>query len=408
MRVFLAICFFFPLLGWGSCFDTFQTEAETRAFQYFLDHTHPVSGLVRDRARNFGSTPERGIYQSASIAATGFGLAVIANASLRGFIPRSEAIKSVGKTLRFVHDRMFRYHGWFHHFVRWDTGERFGKSEISTIDTALLIAGALYAAHALQSDSLIDLATDLHDSVDYIGMMTDGGAKPNKKTLSMGWSPENGYLPWQWGGYAEHLVMLVLGIGHSQSPLPLEAWQTWKKPEEKIIGRDLPLFVHQYSHLFVDFREIATPKEDLFKNSIRATQYNLETCRAKAGEFSTYQKGFWGLSAGDSATGYEAFSPANHDGTVCPACVGGSAMFLACPILGFLSKWANGPYRARLWGKYGFSDSLNLDRNWFASDVIGITVGAFYLSLANTTQSTSVWRVFHEVPAVQRGLERIK
>lgn len=263
----------------------------------------------------------------------------------------------------------------------------------------------------MKSEPLIALAEDLYRTTEFVPMLTDNGTKPEKLSLSMGWTPETGYLPRQWDRYAEHLVMIVLGLGHPQ-PLPKAAWLDWKREDKpygdgKILGNDLSLFVHQYSHLYFDFRKIATPKLDLFQNSKLATASSKEYCAKKAGKFPTYAAGFWGLSASDSQDGYAAFAPEFHNGTVCPSCAGASAMFDTCSILKDMETWAKGDYGPRIYGRYGFVDGFNLHPVWFSPDALGITVGALYLSLANTEEATRVWDVFHKIPAVGAGLAKI-
>ncbi len=394
------------------CHKEFRDDLARRSLRYFLDHTHPATGLVRDRARNsltIGPAETR----IASIAATGFGVAVVANASLAGLVSKEQAEEYVGRTLRYARQSLFRHHGWYYHFVDWATGDRIGLSEISTIDTALFMAGSLYAVYALKSEPLIALAEELFRGIDYAAMLTDGGTKPKKLSLSMGWTPETGYLPWQWDRYAEHLVMILLGLGHPTQPLPREAWLDWKREElafnlRNILGNELSLFVHQYSHLFFDFRKTATPTLNFFENSRLATASNRDYCAKKADNFATYAVGFWGLSASDSQDGYAAFAPEFHNGTVCPGCVGGSVMFEECPLLKDLETWAKGDYGSRIYGPYGFVDAFNVYPLWFSPDALGITVGALYLSLANTDEKTSVWPVFHRIPAVNAGLAKIK
>lgn len=395
------------------CHVPFRTDLEARSLRYFLDNTHPVSGLIRDRASNFTGRTATVNERMASLSATGFGIAVIANAAQRKLVPKEEATARALRAVKFVQERLFKYRGWLYHFVDWETGKRYGGSEISTIDSALFFSGLLYAASVLDSTELKSRTEELLSEVDYVDMMTNGGSQPKKLTLSMGWSPEIGYLPPQWDHYAEHLILVIMGLGSTTHPLPITAWQAWKRivdkvPTETIFGKDLSLFVHQYSHLFIDFKDIATPKEDFFTNSRFATLRNQEFCKNQSEKFQTFKEGFWGLSASDSPMGYAAFSPAFYEGTVCPGCVGGSAMFLDCPILSQLETWSTGPYRNKIWGVYGFSDSLNLDQKWFDEDVIGITVGALYLSLANTDPATSLWKPFHAIPEIRRGLARIQ
>ncbi len=411
--VLLLLSVFFNELRAAPCHLSFRRELENRSLKYFLDNAHPKSGLIRDRANNFVSPFSSTNDRMASLSATGFGIAIFANASERGLISKQEATERIFRTLHFVKDYLFRYQGWLYHFVDWETGYRYRNSEISTIDTALFFAGALYAAHELQSPEMIQLVSKLFNEINFTDMMTDGNAHPEKRTLSMGWLPESGYLAPQWDHYAEHLAMIIMGMGSETHPLPAETWQAWRRIaaeppiSETIFGKDLSLFTHQYSHLFIDFRKIATPDEDFHMNSRLATLKNQEFCQSQSHQFHTFKEGFWGLSASDSPSGYAAFSPAYFEGTVCPGCVGGSAMFLECPILAQLENWATGPYRTKLWGAYGFSDSLNVDKKWYDDEVIGITVGALYLSLANTDSQSPVWKTFHNIPEIKRGIQKV-
>jgi len=370
----------------------FSNELKSRALRYFVEHTHPTSGLTRDRAVNGAETPDTRPYGMASIAATGFGLATLAAAGESGTIPKAEAIERVGRTLRFVTTELERFHGWLYHFVDWKTGKRWEGSEISTIDTALFIAGALSAAYRLNSPELIRLAERLLADLDFSAMLAPNG------TLTMGYFPELGFIPYYWDSYAEHLVLILLGLGHPQKPLPKSAWTAWARPiSDGIIARDLPLFVHQYSHCFVDLKRIATEKENFFENSVKATHYHRELAKFHADKSLTFGAGFWGLSAGDSPLGYLPYSPSFFDGTVCPGCTGGSAMFVP-EITDDLEKWAR---HETLWGRYGFADGINLDKRWVGPDVIGITVGALYLSLANLETAQP------KIPAIEQGLELV-
>lgn len=387
--------------------STFQQRLEAAALQYFLENTNPETGLTRDRARNVGRTENVGDYPMASIAATGFGMAVLANAASRGLISSDDAHNLIARGLTFATQKLERYRGWFYHFVDWETGERWGDCEISTIDTALFLAGALYAGQIFRGSEIETLANALYADVNFVDMMTDGGTKPDKRTVSMGWKPETGYLPWQWDGYAEQTVLLFLGLGHPRYPLPPESWKAWSRSivtlptGEKFAGVGLPLFGHQYSQLFLDLRTFDDDGFNYFLNSTRAVARDRATC-SEANQFETYRKGFWGLSASDSADGYQAFSPERYDGTVCLACSGASAMF-APDTLADLERWSKSELAQSIWGRYGFIDSFNLDRGWFDSDVIGITVGPLFLSLANTDEKTALWPVFGQIEAVRRA-----
>lgn len=390
--------------------EALSHEISRTALNYFLENAHPETGLVRDRANNFRETPAAN--RIASIAATGFGLAVITNASVQGLMEPAAAEAFVLKAMRFTLAHVPRYRGWFLHFVDWKTGERMWNSEYSTIDTALFLAGALYASQVFDKNPEIgELAREIYRAADFIDFMTDGGAKPEKRTLSMAWSPEHGYTPSQWNMYAEEMILLVLGLGHPERPLPAEAWRAWSRktsevPDRQILmGLSEALFVHQYSQLFLDLRGLADGFPNYHENSRRMTGYHRTFARAD-GRYRTLREGFWGFSAGDSPDGYRVASPLDYQSTVCVGCVVASVMFDDAVILGDLASWLAGPYKSQIWGHYGFVDSLDLDRDWFAPEVIGITVGPAMLAQANRDEETSVWKDFMKIPEIKNGLAR--
>lgn len=377
-----------------------ERELAARAFRYFVDHANPRTGLVRDRARNDGA-PMSVHYDVASIAATGFGLAVLAHGARAGRIPRAEAESAVERTLRTVAE-LDHHRGWLYHFVDWETGARAYRSEVSTIDTALFLAGALYAGAVFPGTAVARLAGALYDRVDFEAMLTNGGTIPGKRSLSLGWLPETGYLPWNWDEYAEQAILLVLGLGHHR-PLPREVWRSWSRGAYPY-GANLPLFIHQYSQLFLDLRAFRDGYENYFENSARAVAWNRRSCLFKTAS-KTYASGLWGLSASGSRFGYRAFSPAYEDGTVCLGCAAASLPFLPRVVRSDFRRWIRHSEWDSLWGTYGFDDSVNLDFGWYDPDVLGITLGALYLALADAA-SDPVWPLFSRIPSVRRGLLR--
>lgn len=387
-----------------------KTEIASTGLKFFLEQTHPVSGMVRDRAENFQATPDWN--RAASIASTGFGLAVVANAAVRGEFPRVEAQAYVVRALRFARDRVARYRGWFLHFIDWEDGSRLWNCEYSTIDTALFMAGAFYAAQVFPENAEIAAITrSLYQDLDFNDMMTDGGSKPGKRTLSMAYSPENGYTASQWDMYAEEMILLVLGLAHPSHGLPAEAWLAWKRKKavlpngHEVMGLGEALFVHQYSQVFLDLRGFHDGFPNYHENSQAITGWHRQLARADQ-QYKTLKSGFWGFSAGDSPSGYRVWSALEYQGTVCIGCVAASAMFAGEPVIGDLVAWRNGPYGERVWGRYGFVDSLDLDKDWFASNVLGITVGPAALAIANIESATSVWKDFMKIPEIVLGLER--
>lgn len=382
--------------------DGFSRELAARSLRYFVDNAHPETGLVRDRASNFAATPRRN--RVASLAATGFGFAVWATAVERGEMDRALAQSLCSRALSFVEEKLFHHRGWLYHFVDWETGERWRDAEISTIDTALFMAGALHAAHVFKGTDVEARASRLYSRLDFHDMMTNGGTLAAKRTLSHGWTPEGGYLRANWDSYSELLILVLLGLGHPERPLPDEAWLAWRRrvPEEPGLGLGLPLFVHQYSHLFVDMRELGTEGASFFENSIAATELDRLGARSDR-RYLSYREGLWGRSASGSREGYRAYSVTEHDGTVCPGCAGASLLFEPEIVARDLEAWATGEWGERIWGRYGFSDSINLDREWFDPDALGITVGPLYLALGELHETAAPWRATRERDWVRRA-----
>lgn len=404
-----------------------EEDLQNRALLYFLENSNPETGLVRVVAENFRPTPINKMSERASIAATGFGLAVIANASERRLVAtfddgsRQEitpefAIDYSRKVLRAVTQRIQTHRGWLPHYVHWKNGARFDKTEYSTIDTALFLAGALYAAQIYPE--LQPMVEPLYLAVDYQDMLKDGGAaaSKNKKTLTLSYKPEENpaYSRYQWRLYAEHMILLFLGLTHPSHPMDVDTWTAWERESitlpsgEKLIGYDKPIFTHQYSHLFIDFRKFKDAYANYFDNAVLATRYNREVCLGDK-KYETFRKGFWGLSAGDSPHGYKAFSPLHHEGTVCPACAGASVQFDPDLVWPDLQKWRNfklaAPDNRPIFGRYGFADGIDLDANWIAPEVHAITVGPLFLAIANQRESTSVWRHFMQLPRLKEAID---
>jgi hypothetical protein len=387
-----------------------KSEIENAALRFFLVNAHPITGIVRDKADNFQPDDNR----IGSIAATGFGITIIANAASRGLIDRQFGKEYVLKTLTFIRDHVDDFHGWKLHWIDWETGKRVWQSEYSTIDTAFVIAGGLYAAKLFDDPEISKVSHDIYNKADFLHFMTDGGSEPDRRTLTLSYSIECGYAAYQWSIYAEQMLLLILGMGQPDHPLPAEVWSAWNRIPKKvgnktIMGGDMPLFVHQYTHLFIDFQKFQDASPNYFENSVLATAYNRDIA-VRDQKRLTFQAGFWGLSAGEAPNeiGYGAFGPGAYDGTVCLSCTIGSVMFLPDLILNDAANWLDSPYRKKIWGKFGFIDSLNIDKNFFSTKALAITVGTEYLSLANMDENTSVWRVFGEIPEIRTALNRAR
>lgn len=367
-----------------------RRDIEDAALPYFINEAHPKTGLIRDRARNFSPTPATNIVSS--LAATGMGLAVIAHAAREGRTDFEAAESQTLRTLRFVHTSVPHHKGWLLHFAHWETGERVWKSEFSTIDTALFLAGALYAAAIFPNPEISELTRKIFRRVDFHSALTDEGKKPRKMTLSLSYTPEEGWTTHQWETFAEQQILVILGIAHPTRPLPVATWRAWRRD---LAGIHMPLFIHQYSHLFIDFRSF---EKDIWQAGLNATFLNRNLNR----------EGFWGLSAGDSPSGYLVSSPVNQKGSYCIGCAIGSAMYAPDLVMRDAHLWKSGKLGKKVWGKYGFTDSINLNENWYARDVIGITKAPEYLSIQNMEGRTSIWKVFMAIPEIQSAVRKIR
>lgn len=276
-------------------------------YAYFPDHTNPENGLVLDSTRP--GAP-------ASIAVTGFALAAYPVAVERGYVSRDEVAARTRATLEFFRDAPHGPHpeatghrGFYYHFLDPETGSRHGTCELSTIDTTLLITGALAAAsyfdRAGRDESRIRLlAEELFARPDW-NWARNGGA-----TVTHGWRPEDGFLPYRWEGYDEALLLYLAGLGSPSHPLPPESYRAWTEGYRwrRIYGHEYlyagPLFTHQYSHVWVDFRGIrdAFMRDrgiDYFENSRRATLVHREYAIRNPRGFDGYCHCCWGLTASD-------------------------------------------------------------------------------------------------------------
>ena len=289
--------------------DEFLELLEHLAFQYFWNEANPANGLIKDRANNF----EDDSYDVSSIAAVGFGLTALCIGKENEWISYDAALERVETTLRFFYEDMPHEHGFFYHFVNIRTGERVWNSEVSSIDTALFLAGALTVAQCFPDTEASNLANAIYERVEFDWMLTDGGALPNSLLLNHGWKPEEGFLPYRWDSYNELMILYILAIGSPTHPIPTESWSEWARPtieyEEYITFAQGPLFTHQYSQAWIDFRD----KEDVlgfnyFDSSIGATLANRQFAIEEQNNCRTYEEHVWGLTACDGPDGYKAYS----------------------------------------------------------------------------------------------------
>jgi hypothetical protein len=394
--------------------DEFLEDLSRRSFAYFWDHQSLRTGLVLDRARTDGTDDTSFGKKGASIAATGFGLTALSIAAERGWVSTADARARIRTTLRFFAEHAFQEHGWFYHFMNPDTGERWQQCEVSSIDTGWLLAGALAARQKFAEDSeIVRLGTGIYERVDFPWMR-----KGRRYLLSDGWTPEGGFLASRYKSYSELMLLYLLGIGSPSHPIPQEAWYAWSRPEITyagftfVCGEHNPLFVHQYSQAWLDFRnrrDRTPPHCDYFLNSVKATRAHRAFCLSLSPKFPAYSENVWGITSSDSVHGYVEWGgpPAEGpiDGTVVPSAAGGSLMFAPDICLSALRAMRD-KFGERIYGRYGFTNAFNPETGWVDPDVIGIGLGITLLAAENL-RTGNVWRWFMSNPEPSRAVSLV-
>ncbi len=395
--------------------DEFLEYLQQTSFDYFWYLANPSNGLVPDRSA---------VGSACSIAAVGFGLSAIAIGIDHGWITRNQGVARVLTTLNTFLQKpqgtnvagMIGYKGWFYHFLDMNTALR-ANSELSSIDTALLLAGILHAKQYFDSTNSDETA--IRTTADAIFNRVDWNwMAQGTNALSMGWFPTSGFIAGNWIGYNEGMILYCLGLGTATNPLPASAWNRWTNSYiwstnyGQTYVQFAPLFGHQYSHCWIDFRHVAdaymnSHSSTYFENSRRASLAQRTYSIANPGQKVGYSSNVWGLTACDGPTGYAArgLPPAGlDDGTIAPTAAGGSIAFTpeySVPTLRYFYR----QYRPRIWTAYGFRDAFNLGAQWYATDELGIDQGPIVIMIENY-RTQRVWRLFMKNPEVQRGLER--
>ena len=395
--------------------QSFLEDLQKRSFQYFWEQADPDTGLVADRARADASPLDENHRNVGSIAATGFGLTGLCIAAERGWIDRTRARERTRNTLRFFAERAYEQHGWFYHWLDTKTGERRWNSEVSSIDTALLLGGVLTARQFFRDDLEIRrLATKIYERVDFRWMLNG-----DPLLLSHGWKPETGFLRSRWDTYSEDAILYLLASGSRMHPISWRSWYAFWRDRYRYQGYSyftsigVPLFMHQYSHAWIDFRnrkESLGDRIDYFENSVNATLAHRAFCLSLVHDFPGYGPDIWGITASDSAKGYLAWGGPPRDpaidGTVVPSAAGGSLMFT--PDLATAAMRAmREKFGDRIYGRYGFVDAFNPNTNWVNGDVIGINVGIILLSAENA-RSGNVWRWFMKNEEILRAMQLVR
>jgi hypothetical protein len=422
-------------------------DIELRTFRWFWDVGNPANGLVPDRwpAKTF-----------CSIAAVGFALNAYAVGAERGWITRAQARQRTLRTLRFFATApagdaatgVTGHRGFFYHFIDMEHGHRFETVELSSIDTALLLAGILFAGSYYQADhaeeaEIRHLAETINARTDWRWMLGDGPLMP------MGWTPEHGFLPSQWDRYNESTILHLLALGSPTFAVEPALWRRWTAMWDLSWGdhwgeRHLaftPLFGHQYSHLWTDFRGIRDSwlkahDLDLFENSRRATRAQRNYAIANPGRWAAYGEDCWGLTACDGPGdfpariggrdrqffGYAARGAARDDGTLAPTAIASSIAFEPSLVQDGLTAMTR-RFGEAIYGRYGFLDAFNPTLGdgiagwapehgrvvpgqcWVDTDYLGIDQGPIVGMIANHRDEL-IWRTMRRSSPMIAGLRR--
>jgi hypothetical protein len=394
-----------PLTQVSKAAETLLDDMEGRACDFFYNEASLTSGLVRDRALWNGRSQSR----VASIAATGFGLSALCIASKRNYLRQVDCEARVEKTLAFLLEECPHEHGFLYHFIDLDSGQRVFGSELSSIDTALLLCGVLHCRQYFTGNSRIEaLATTFYRRIDWSWMMNDG------TTLSMGWLPDQGFLKHRWDIYAELTTMYLMAIGSPTHPIPASTWDAVQRPVVSYGGIDYisgvaPLFIHQYPQAWCDYRGVRDRHANYFLNSIAATRAHQLWCLVLGQKFPWIDENMWGISASDSREGYRVWGgpPAMGplDGTLVPNASAGSLVFLPAECSHVLLTMRE-RFGDKLYGRYGFADAFQPKAGWFGQDVIGIDLGIGLL-MAENLRTGSVWEEFMKNREIAHAMSEV-
>lgn len=428
--------------------DALLTDIQQRTFRWFWDFSNDQNGLTLDRA------PKEDAF--ASIAAVGFALTSYPVAVERGFLSRNDAVAKTLTTLEFFKnspqsesaEETTGYKGFYYHFLNPSNGERFRQVELSTIDTALLMGGVLFCLEYYDRDTELEarireLADFLYRRVEWDWAQVRGGL------ISHGWNPESGMLAHDYTGYNEAMLLYILALGSPTHPARDDSWESfmdtcqWTTFYGQPHVNFTPLFGHQYSHIWIDFRSIQDDyiKEygiDWFENSRRATYAQRAYAMDNPMQWIDYGENVWGLTACDGPVNIEMTFKGEKrrfwtytargasavrirdDGTLAPTAAAGSVAFAPEIVLPCLRNMIQ-RYGDPLFTEYGFVDAFNPSfqfktvplrhghwvegKGWFDREHLGIDQGPILLMIENH-RSGFVWKVMKQNPYIRKGLER--
>ncbi len=378
--------------------EVLLAKIQKDSFKYFLDFTPEETGLTCDSSA---------IGSPCSIAAVGFYLASLTIATENNWITKQNAYERAKTVLNSLKNKAHGKNGFFYHFIDPKTGKRVWGSEVSSIDTALLMAGVLLVGDYFKGTPIETTAKKLYENVQWDWMLN------NSSLISHGYKPESGFLPYYWDTYSEHLILQALAIGSPTHPIPPHLWNEWNRFEEYNNDKRIvysftgSLFTYQFSHAFIDFRKLYDMDINYFENSTYATLANKNFCKNLSSKYITYENNYWGLTACLGPSGYKAYGAkpgrAYNDGTIAPYGSISSIVFTPEKSISALNHLYN-TQKEKLYGQYGFKDAFNLDRRWFARKYLAIDQGITILMIENY-RSELIWKYFMKLTPIKRWID---
>jgi hypothetical protein len=321
-------------------------------------------------------------------------------------MPKHQIGGRVVTTLNFLVNHVEQVNGFYYHFLDINTGKRLRLSEVSPIDTTILLCGILMARAYFSNAQISRLASIIYRRINWRWMLNGGD------TFAMGWTPEYKFIGARWDTYCELMMMYLLAMAAPLWNIPADSWNAFSRPTQQyegyswISGTD-PLFVHQYSHAWFDFRNQRDQYTNYFRNSAIATYTHKLFCQSLRWRWPDYNDNTWGITASDSRIGYQAWGGPPQigriDGTVVPCAAGGSVPFLPSETIACLKNLYT-THGAQAWKAYGFVDAFNPRTGWTDLDVIGIDQGITMLMVENY-RSGFIWNEFMRNTEAKRAME---
>jgi hypothetical protein len=383
--------------------ELFLDDLENREVLFFYNETNPNTGLVPDGALASGGSNG----SASSIASLGFGLTALTIADQRGWLTHAAAYQRALTTVNFLFNNAEQKNGFYYHFLNTTTGARSGNSELSSVDTAELMAGVVNVAQYWAGTTAQTVATNIFNRVNWPFMQ-----RPNGQFYGA-WTPESGFSG-AYSDFSEAVVLYLLGLGSPTHPIARSSWNSWSRTPvvsyagmTYVTASDAALFTVQYPQAWFDLRGLSDSTGlNYYQNAKTATLAQRQWMTDISTTWPDYGPNMWGLTPSDSAHGYAvwggppAFGPI--DGTVVPTGPGGSLAFTPRQSVDALKHMAS-TYGSNVYRKYGLVDAFNPLTNWTSSIVLGIDVGMTLIAAENA-RSSFVWNVFNQSPVARQSL----